>query len=233
MIDEHSYVNRSWQCPYCEHHTVLREGDVFINTHNIELPGENKQFTFLAIKCFNSKCKGIFSKIEISSLHYPAKSHPQKILVGEFQLTPECDAKSFPEYIPQQLRDDYIEACSIKLKSPKASATLSRRCIQGIIRDFWGIKNKKNLYDEIEALKELDKIDPELLLSLHNIREIGNIGAHMKEDVNIIIDVRPEEAQALIDIIEVLFGETYIMKEKRKHHIEKLNNIAEMKKQKE
>lgn len=72
-----------------------------------------------------------------------------------------------------------------------------------------------------------------MLLSLHNIREMGNIGAHMKEDVNIIIDVRPEEAQALIEIIEVLFGEAYIMKEKRKQHIEKLNNTAKMKKQKE
>jgi len=64
-------------------------------------------------------------------------------LAGEFQLTPECNAKSFPEYIPQQLRNDYIEASSIKLKSPKTSATLSRRCKQGIIRDFWNIKNKK------------------------------------------------------------------------------------------
>lgn len=230
MINKQSYVNKSWQCPYCNHYTVLREGDVFINEDEIELPGECKKFTFLAIKCFNSKCKGLFSKIEISRLHYQRNSSPQKILIEEFQLTPSCDAKSFPEYIPQQLRDDYVEACSIRLKSPKASATLSRRCIQGIIRDFWGIKNKKNLYDEIEALQGSDKIDPELLQSLHDIREIGNIGAHMKKDVNIIIDVKPEEAQALIDIIEVLFGETYIMKEKRKQHIEKLNNIAKKKK---
>ncbi|HAT1776579.1 TPA: DUF4145 domain-containing protein [Legionella pneumophila] len=230
MINKQSYVNRSWQCPYCEHHTVLREDDVFISEHKIELPGENKQFTFLAIKCFNSECKELFSKLEISSLHYPAHSSCQKILFKEFQLTPDSGAKSFPKYIPQQLRNDYEEACSIKLKSPKASATLSRRCIQGIIRDFWGIKNKKNLYDEIEALQNSDQIDPALLQSLHDIREIGNIGAHMKKDVNIIIDVKSEEAQALIDIIEVLFVETYITREKRKERIEKLNKIAKLKK---
>jgi hypothetical protein len=47
-----------------------------------------------------------------------------------------------PDYIPEQIKDDYYEACSILNLSPKASATLARRCLQGMIRDFWGITKK-------------------------------------------------------------------------------------------
>ena len=59
-------------------------------------------------------------------------------LVKRWRLIPESDAKVFPDYIPQQIREDYVEASKIKELSPKASATLSRRCLQGMIRDFWG-----------------------------------------------------------------------------------------------
>lgn len=37
------------------------------------------------------------------------------------------------------------------------------------------------------------------------VREIGNIGAHMEADINVIIDVDPDEAQILIDLVELLF----------------------------
>ncbi|WP_083803471.1 DUF4145 domain-containing protein [Sagittula stellata] len=61
-----------------------------------------------------------------------------------------------PSFIPTPIIEDYTEACRISLLSPKASATLSRRCLQGMIRDFCGIK-EKNLFNEIEKLKEMAK----------------------------------------------------------------------------
>ena len=72
-------------------------------------------------------------------------------------LVPDSRAKNFPEYIPQQILEDYREACTIKSLSPKASATLSRRCLQGMIRDFWSVKPGR-LVDEIGAIEE--KVDP-------------------------------------------------------------------------
>ena len=70
-----------------------------------------------------------------------------------WNLIPPSSAKAFPDYVPKPIRDDYLEACLIRDLSPKASATLSRRCLQGMIRDFWGIK-KTRLVDEIEAVKD-------------------------------------------------------------------------------
>ena len=96
-------------------------------------------------------------------------------------LRPQSSAKAFPAaIIPQVLINDYEEACSIKNLSPKASATLSRRCIQGIIRDFWKI-TKSRLLDEINELE--GKIDAQTWQAIDAVRSVGNIGAHMEKDI--------------------------------------------------
>ena len=120
---------------------------------------------------------------------------------------PDSNAKQYPNYIPSLIREDYEEACKILNLSPKASATLSRRCLQGMIRDFHKI-SKKTLFDEIEAIETL--ISPQVSKVLHAVRQIGNIGAHMEKDINTIIEIEPSEANQLIQLIEYLMQEWYI-----------------------
>ena len=141
-------------------------------------------------------------------------------MLKEWSLVPPSSARAFPEYLPQPIREDYEEACLIKDLSPKASATLSRRCLQGMIRDFWEIK-KARLKDEVDALEE--KIDPLTWTAVDGVRKIGNIGAHMEKDINVIIDVEPEEAQKLIELIELLVKDWYVTRYQRQ---ERLKSIA-------
>lgn len=130
-----------------------------------------------------------------------------------FSLTyPPYIGITLPDYIPEAIRTDYVEACSILDASPKASATLSRRCLQGMIRDFWGVK-AKNLADEIDLIK--DKISADEYRVLNGIRRLGNIGAHMEKDVNLIVDIDPGEAQKLIKVLELLFKDWYIARHDR------------------
>lgn len=138
-------------------------------------------------------------------------------------IIPSSLAKQFPDYVPQSIRKDYEEACQIVNLSPKASATLSRRCLQGMIRDYWQITNKKSLYDEIEAIN--DKVDPQVKKVLNGVRQIGNIGAHMEKDINLIVDIDPNEAEKLIKLIEYLIEQWYI---KRNETEELLNSIIEI-----
>lgn len=128
-------------------------------------------------------------------------------------IRPLSFAKQYPEYIPKAIRQDYEEACAIVTLSPKASATLSRRCLQGMIRDFWGI-TKSTLYKEIDELK--DKIPADLWSSIDALRQLGNIGAHMEKDTDVIVDIDPNEADSLIKLIELLMKEWYINREERK-----------------
>lgn len=125
---------------------------------------------------------------------------------------PNSVAKQFPDYIPEQIRNDYQEACAIVNLSPKASATLSRRCLQGMIRDFWKI-SKGSLYDEISELN--GKIPADLWSALDGLRKLGNIGAHMEKDTSVIIDIDPSEAENLIVLIELLMKEWYINRHER------------------
>jgi hypothetical protein len=133
-----------------------------------------------------------------------------------WRLIPPSMAKAFPSYIPGSIREDYEEACLIVDGSPKASATLARRCLQGMIRDFWGIA-KSRLKDEIDDLKT--RVDVLTWGAIDGVRSIGNIGAHMEKDVNVIIDVEPDEAAKLIWLIELLMSEWYIHRHEREERL--------------
>lgn len=123
------------------------------------------------------------------------------------RIIPFSESKHFPEYIPKAILEDYEEACAIIDASPKAAATLARRCLQGMIRDFWEIK-EKNLNAEITALK--NKIPASQWKAIDALRKIGNIGAHMEKDVDLIIDIDHGEAQKLIKLIEHLLEQWYV-----------------------
>jgi hypothetical protein len=151
------------------------------------------------------------------------------------RLLPDSSAKPQPDFIPFALREDYLEACKIRDLSPKASATLARRCLQGMIRDFAGVK-EPNLFREIEKLKELAEagvapkgVSEDSIESLHHVRSLGNIGAHMEKEIDVIIPVEPEEAQILIELVETLFDEWYVQRENRKARFAALKLVAEEK----
>lgn len=123
------------------------------------------------------------------------------------QIFPKSKAKKFPDYIPMQLIEDYEEAYDILELSPKASATLSRRCLQGIIRDFHKVK-PGTLNNEIIQLKDI--VPKSQYDVLHSLRKLGNIGAHLENDVNLIVEIKPDEAEKLIKLIEYLFEKWYV-----------------------
>ena len=214
-----------WTCPYCKRDCTLGSDDIkYCSTHK-QLSDDHgyikSHFKFRI--CPNPECR----QISIDAYIYESDIYNTTgNLLHEWHLVPEANAKPFPDYIPLQLRDDYFEACLIKDKSPKASATLARRCLQGIIRDFWGIK-KKNLYEEIAALEE--KVDSNTWEAIDSVRQVGNIGAHMERDVSIIIDVEPEEAGLLIWLIETLFEEWYIEKHTKELKMKKITQMAKLK----
>jgi hypothetical protein len=146
-------------------------------------------------------------------------------MLHSWRLLPHSFAKHQPEFIPEPLRQDYYEACAIRDLSPKASATISRRCLQGMIRDFCDI-SKNRLIDEIRELKKRyesgnapNGVAEESIIAIGHVREIGNIRAHMERDINLIVDVDPDEAQQLIGLTEMLFAEWYVARENRRKRL--------------
>lgn len=153
-------------------------------------------------------------------------------------LIPTSTAIPQPDYIPKPIVEDYYEACTIRDLSPKASATLARRCLQGMIRDFCGIADK-TLHRELDRLrKQVDEnaapagVTIEDVEAIDHVRSVGNIGAHMEKDINQVIDVDPGEAQALIELIELLLDDWYVARHQRRQKLEKIASIAAEKKTK-
>lgn len=230
--------NYNRQCPYCGCHITVSDDNS--ERHMLRLMkrdkrDQEKDFYLEHIVCPNRKCGLPIINIDV---RYDYNSYPylniynkeelkRKCLVLQSQLLPSSSAKQFPDYIPDAIRQDYEEACLIRDQSPKASATLARRCLQGMIRDFWGI-SKGRLYDEIAALE--DKVAIEEWEAIDALRQIGNIGAHMEKDVNVIIDIEPEEAGHLIYLIESLLESWYVERHKKQERLARIKQIAEEKK---
>ena len=71
----------------------------------------------------------------------------------------------------------------------------------------------KQLYKEIQALK--GKVDEVTWQAIDALREIGNIGAHPEQNPDVIIEVEREGAKQLIQFIERLIEEWYVLRHQK------------------
>lgn len=114
--------------------------------------------------------------------------------------------KPAPPVVPKSLQEDYNEACLVLADSPKASAALSRRCLQSILREHAKAK-PQNLNKEIDEVLASNALPSHLAGDLHAIRAVGNFAAHPTKDTSTgeIVPVEPGEAEWLLDLLEGLF----------------------------
>jgi hypothetical protein len=125
---------------------------------------------------------------------------------------------ALPKKVPELFSNDYLDACVVLSDSPKASAALSRRCLQNLLREHARVKHG-NLSDEIgEVMKSLPT---HLAVAIDAVRNIGNFAAHPIKSTNTgeIIEVEPGEAEWLLDVLEGLFDfyfvQPAVLEEKR------------------
>lgn len=199
------YGKRIYTCPFCRRQQAINGASFVENSTGFY--GEYGQpirngyeseteLQICSIRCSNLDCR----RITVLAMDI----HMQKRVCD---IIPKKVIRQFPDYIPQQIRNDYEEATCILNDSPKAAATLYRRCLQGMIRDYWEI-SKGRLIDEIKALES--KIPAMQWKAIDGLRKIGNIGAHMESDVNTIVDIDEGEAEKLGKLIELLMEKWYI-----------------------
>jgi hypothetical protein len=224
----------NFKCAYCKQTTTIIDTNYSSVESMIETSMSNLgdiRIYHQTIACPNPDCREITLNISLETVfdNLGYGRYEKSGTVQSWQLLPESSAKPMPSYIPDAIIKDYQEACKIAKLSPKASASLARRCLQGIIRDYWEIPMNKrgNLGAEINYIS--DKITPELYEVITRIRSIGDIGAHMEKDVNLIIDVEPEEADLLISLMESLFEEWYIARHHRQTRAAELGRIVQSK----
>ena len=220
----------AWRCPFCGHNSTIGNSNV---TRNLQGFTDGNKYgaqavVWQAITCPNAECREY--ALTLSVCDYGPPPHGGEYKAGKvnhtWQLIPAANMKVLPDYVPTPIIADYREACLICNLSPKASATLARRCLQGMIRDYWGV-SKARLVDEIKAIE--DKVDLLTWEAIEAVRNIGNIGAHMEKDIDIIVEVEPEEARLLIGLIETLIDDWYVTRHDRHQRLAKLKSVAQEK----
>jgi hypothetical protein len=230
----------NWKCPYCGHHQIVGNNRVGVGT---SMPSAAATGDLMLVGtgtvCLNPDCRQLTLAVALKNRRVNTSrgiNEPYGDPIASWDLLPESRAQPQPDYILEALRQDYAEACLIAHTSPKASATLARRCLQGMIRDFAKI-SRPRLIEEIRALRAAVEdgkaprgVTPESVEAIDQVRGIGNIAAHMEADVNVIVDVDPGEADAMIDLIEQLFAEWYVAQHERTAMLERVAAIAADKK---
>ena len=173
--------------------------------------------TWTAIKCPSKSC-GRFV-LDISAMYGTAEKYQaghrsgnvkgdknRPVGAGSFRFEPRVGAP-LSKHVPRSVAEDYNEACLIKDLSPKAAATLCRRALQGMIRDFWGVA-KGTLAAELKEIEP--QCDRELFAAMTGLRSVGNIGAHPERDISLIIDVEEGEVESLLGLLHILDKDWYV-----------------------
>lgn len=117
--------------------------------------------------------------------------------------------------VPPKFAADYVEACNVLDISPKASAALSRRILQHVLRECAKV-TAPNLDREIQQV--LSVVPSHIADSLDAVRTVGNFAAHPIKSTSSgeIVDVEPGEAEWNLDTVEALFDFYFVQPEKIK-----------------
>jgi hypothetical protein len=198
------------KCPHCSIHFHDNWFVDYFNRHQSNLTetssdGADARWAYRSAIC--PGCSG--RTIEVSLARNKQAITPWR------QIQPiGANRGPVPAEVPEQIASDYIEACNVLPISAKASAALSRRCLQNMLHA--GGYRDRDLAREIDQL--LDEPDPRKALphrlreTVDAIRNFGNFSAHPIDDKTTlqVIDVEPHEAEWCLEVIEELFEHFYV-----------------------
>lgn len=191
------------QCPHCTINIYEDDRRLFCEDHQPEWgleDGDGNNVFLYYIQC--PACSRMILRLEED--HYRQTIYPST-----------TNRPPLSEHVPEQYQEDYREAALVLAASPKASAALSRRCLQAVLRDQAGV-GPGNLYSEIEATIEKGDLPAHIVESLHTLRQFGNAAAHPTKNANTgeIVPIDPNEAEWCLDVLDLLF-DFYFVKPKQ------------------
>lgn len=152
--------------------------------------------------------------------------------VGEVFVKPIGMARSpLPKEIPEKYSKAYVQASNVLPISPEASAAISRKCLQTLLRDEVKV-TQGDLSREIQEVIDSGKLPTSLAESIDAIRNIGNFASHPIKSTNSgeIVEVESGESEWLLDVLEELFDhylvKPIIIKAKKDALNQKLNDVG-------
>lgn len=133
----------------------------------------------------------------------PAEKH--------LMIWPQDGSRICPAEVPDPLRKDFHEAAAVLPRSAQASAALTRRCLQYLLKEYAKTK-AKDLAAQIDEVISSNTLSSTLSEQLDAVRNIGNFAAHPQKSTNTgeIIEVEPQEAEWNLDVLDELFVHYFV-----------------------
>jgi hypothetical protein len=190
------------KCPHCR--------TAFHDEAERTTIGEDADGGWVLVKRQCPECNRIILHLENGTPFYgPGRS---------FVLAPDEEIKSImvrpkgssrppcPTEVPKEFAEDYNDACVVLPDSPKASAALSRRCLQNILREVAKVK-PSNLADEIQEVIDSGTLPSYIVEAIDAVRNVGKFATHQikSEKTGEILSVELGEAEWNLDVLEALF----------------------------
>jgi hypothetical protein len=188
------------KCPHClvEFHAALEQSQL----------GNDCEAHWQLLKQICPACKRFVIQL------FRTERHPSN-KTSLWNVWPKAPSRTpLSNDVPQDFAADYSEACLVLQDSPKASAALSRRCLQHTLREKAGVKHGE-LANEIQQVIDSGKLPSHLSESLDAIRNIGNFAAHpiKSKSTGEIVDVELGEAEWNLDVLESIFDFYFVQPE--------------------
>lgn len=185
----------------------------------------SRALRILTIVCPNHLCGQLEVTATMHALAQDASGAqaPVEPPLRRWEMLPGPQGKELPDYVPELVSREYAEATQVLPVSPSAAAVLARRCLQAIVRDFWGVKGNY-LADELEMIR--DKVDEETWEAIDAVRRAGNIARHLEKGVNVLSETDGEEPRLLLGLIETLVENWYVARRRRQQRLATIKNLA-------
>lgn len=188
------------KCPHCQ--TEFHD-----KVQTLELGSDCDGFWFLDAQSCPSCGRYIFQLQSKARLFTPGVGTYHGAEIGRYFVRPRVASRPMPPNdVPIEFSQDYVEASLVLSDSPKASAALSRRCLQHILREKAGVKHS-DLAKEIDQVISSAQLPSHLVEAIDAIRNIGNFAAHPIKSTSTgeILPVEPGEAEWTLDVLDGLF----------------------------
>lgn len=158
--------------------------------------------------------------VQLRREEHPGTERPSLTFIA----WPRNAARPVPKEVDARFADDFREAAATLSTSPKASAALSRRCLQDILREKAGVK-ESDLSSEIQEVIDSGKAPSWLTENLDAVRVVGNFAAHPIKSTNTgeVVPVEPGEAEFILDVLDGAFDFYFVQPKKAQAQRDALN----------
>lgn len=180
-------------CPHCGHKITA---EVSWGEIGYDVSGKWEEMSYV---CPNAECRRIV-------IYLRCRESVSGPILAVRMVYPVGGSRPIPKEVPGGIAEDFREACTVLNDSPKASAALSRRCLQHILRGYGGT-TKRDLAEQIQEILDQGRLPTYLADEIDAIRNIGNFAAHplKSKQTGDILPVEPGEAEWNLEVLESLF----------------------------